>query len=417
MKPKMQLAPGSYVSDAFRAEINAWMLDFFGYEEEEKEHVFDDANIVTTREPIKKASNKVARTKRARRTQLPPDMESFTALLAGLDDSFYSLQVPAITGSFLTRREITAIKKLGIYIPVPATIEFMNAPSIANDIGRPMIASALLYGRKAERGFNEGMGKNDWMLPRFTYAIKGVRLPESVEATKGVPYQFGVCFELKHDEAGKDMKPKMWWAWCWLVIKPDGSLRIPHEKRRVTTVIKAAHKGKNKAPRLAVTNTAWCMPSLAVAETGVEQSMHEQYMLSTFRQLLTWWAHREQKWSVGVRRDGHRVTFGIAKEHTASYFADRDTVVNVNGKPKKIVHFVNEHTRVSGSVVKAHVRGLREFDWRGYSCAVTAPDLKGAIFTNFLLDPLLIDRKDKTEDFIEIDAIAERLATLEDTVN
>jgi hypothetical protein len=52
-----------------------------------------------------------------------------------------------------------------------------------------------------------------------------------------------------------------------------------------------------------------------------------------------------------------------------------------------------------------------------YSCVVTAPDLRGAIFTNFLLDPLLIDRKDKTEDFIELDAIADRLATLEDTVN
>ena len=31
--PKMQLAPGDYITKEFRAEIDAWLIDFFGYNE------------------------------------------------------------------------------------------------------------------------------------------------------------------------------------------------------------------------------------------------------------------------------------------------------------------------------------------------------------------------------------------------
>lgn len=106
--------------------------------------------------------------------------------------------------------------------------------------------------------------------------------------------------------------------------------------------------------------------------------------------------------------------FSIAPEHTSAYFADRDTVVSVDGKPKKIIHFVRSHVRVNGSEVKAHVRGLREFDWKGYHCAVTAPNLNGAIYTGAALTPVEIDEDDPTEGYLSTLELADLLATMED---
>ena len=104
----------------------------------------------------------------------------------------------------------------------------------------------------------------------------------------------------------------------------------------------------------------------------------------------------------------------VAREHTSAYFADRDTVVNVDGKPRKIIHFVREHQRAGGAVVKAHVRGLREFDWKGYHCVVTAPMLKGNLFTQMPIAPIEVDGEIDGDDFVATDAMAEMMAELED---
>jgi hypothetical protein len=158
----------------------------------------------------------------------------------------------------------------------------------------------------------------------------------------------------------------------------------------------------------------WCLPSIAIAEENRDQTEHEQFLKSMFRQLLLWWKRREDHWSVGVRKDGHRVTFSVAKEHTSAYFVDRDTVVNVNGKPRKIIHFVREHRRSNGSVVKSHIRGLREFEWKGYHCVVTAPGLNGRLLTNLTLEPVDVDPNKPPEEYMETDALAVTMANAED---
>ena len=49
MKPRMQLSDDCPVTPAFRSEINSWMLEFFGYEQDERDEPattrrLDDAN-------------------------------------------------------------------------------------------------------------------------------------------------------------------------------------------------------------------------------------------------------------------------------------------------------------------------------------------------------------------------------------
>jgi hypothetical protein len=64
--------------------------------------------------------------------------------------------------------------------------------------------------------------------------------------------------------------------------------------------------------------------------------------------------------------------------------------------------------------VHEHIRGLREFDWRGYSCAVTAP--KFHRFNLHQFDVPAIDelqaRRDR--DLVGVDVFAGELAELED---
>lgn len=411
MKPKMQLSADVMVSDQFRAEMNAWMIDFFGYEDDEQPVVIPPivvnisipktAPITTPKKAVRKPKSK---------TQVQPDMETFGALLDGLEDSFSTMIVPEITGSWLAKRDVNAIKKMGVYIPTPFELEYHKNPEIPSGTKLPAIASSFFVPKKDDR---EG-----FFSPRFAFCIKGAKLPEHVEATKGTPYQFGLCFEITRTEKGDQMLPKTFWSWCWMVVRPDGSIRIPHEMRRVTNTV--VHRRnipgfKGRGSHHSTINTRkWTLPSIAIAEAGRDQSAHEQFMACTFRQLIVWWGKRQSQWSVGVRKDGNRVTFSIAPEHTSAYFADRDTVVNVDGKPKKIIHFVRQHTRITGSEVKAHVRGLREFDWKGYHCVVTAPYLKGAIFTDFPLDPILIDKREIKDGYMQTIDLAVHLSDLED---
>ena len=411
MKPKMQMGPGEYITQEFRAEMDKWLIDFFGYEDEEPQPVgpvYQDANLQIKEKP--KPKNKTPRTK-VKRTQKEPDTETFTGLLDGLEDCFYSMQVPIIHGSWLEKKDVSAIKKMGIYVPTPMEIEFKKQPTIDSDVPLVSIASAYLIPKKYDT--------KEEMHPRFAFCIKNKRLPESVEMICGTPYQFGLCVELTSTEAGKEMKPKTFWFWCWIVVTPTGEIRIPNEMQQVFVSIthkrkKSGFKGVRGARQSTAHLRKWCLPSLAIAEENRDQTAHEKLLKSTFRQLLLWWKRREDQWSVGVRKDGHRVTFSVAKEHTSAYFADRDTVVNVDGKPRKIIHFVREHRRSSGSVVKSHVRGLREFDWKGYHCVVTAPGFNGRLLTNITLEPVDVDLHTPPEKYMETEALAITMANAED---
>ena len=65
--------------------------------------------------------------------------------------------------------------------------------------------------------------------------------------------------------------------------------------------------------------------------------------------------------------------FSVNVLRTPYFFKDRDLCVNVRGKKKKIFHIVRTHIRKTGSVVRTHFRGMREFNWNGYKIRITVP--------------------------------------------
>jgi hypothetical protein len=250
--------------------------------------------------------------------------------------------------------------------------------------------------------------------PRFAFAIKSPRLPENCEQIAGTPYRFGVSVQLSEEEDKPDGPPRLMWLYAYVVVDKLGQVRIPYELRPVVNSIthRRSHPGCGK--RSNFTSKQWVKPRLFVAERSKEQEEYQKFMSCLFKQLIVWWATRDERWSVGVRKDGHRVTFSIQPEHTSAYFADREKTIAVNGTAKKIIHYVQKHQRANGSVVRAHVRGVREFDWRGYGCAVTAPKLNGMLGTLCSIEPIEEDGEIDYLKTIDTLSAATMLADAED---
>lgn len=339
---------------------------------------------------------------RRKKTQETPDSETFAELLENLDDTFSSMRIPELKGNWLPKHDIRALHRLGIFVASPWLLEMVKEPSIPADVNLVTMASCMTFPSKYDEG--------DKVHARFTFAIREPKLPLNVERVAGTPYRFGFCVQL-NDNGKATGAPRLFWLWAWIVVTPDRRIVVPHELRQVVHHLNH-HRIVNGSRRGSFIHRQWMMPTAMKADQAERQQDYQHFMLCTFRQLLIWWHNRTSSWSVGVRKDNKRATFVIAPEHTAAYFADREKTVTEGGKTRKIIHYVREHTRVNGSTVKAHVRGLREFDWRGYHCHVTAPKLNGAILTSCPVPPAV--RGEPTDGYLDSEELAAKLADAED---
>lgn len=350
-------------------------------------------------------SSPVPRPKRTA-TQTKPDAETLSDLLDGLEDSFQSLVIPEIKRNWLTKSDVRAIHKIGIYIPSPWFMENPENPSIPAGMQLPMAASALMIQSSGDT--------DEWLHPRFAFLLKESKLPHTVEQVRGIPFKFGYCVQLRPTEKRDEKESGMFWMWAWVVVTPDRRIVIPSELRTITRQIFHGKKSGSRGVDY-VHMRQWQRPQLIQPHDGHTTQHLQNILILMFRQLVVWWMTREERWSVSVRREAKRITFSIAKEHTAAYFADRDKQVTADGQTKKIVHYVRAHTRANGSHVKEHVRGLREFQWRNFECKVVAPRLSGALFTDAPLSPIDVPESMlKTSKDLTTEQAAELLANVED---
>jgi len=329
-----------------------------------------------------------------------PNVQTLASLLDGLDESFRTMSIPAIKGAWMTKREIAALYKLGVYVNPGWQLERISALENFDQADLPTIASAYL--------FNKAMDNERYVHPRFMFAMKQPRLPTGVENIRGIPYRFGACYEIKEGDSSR-----MFWMWAWVSVDPKGEVHLLHEIRNIPGQIVHRRSCAGRSRVSSVNNKLRVIPALVTDLDGATDT-NAELMRNFFCSLMLWWQSRKDRWSVGVKKDGHRVTFSISQDDTVSFFADRGKQVTVDGKTRPIIHYVNEHTRVNGSVVKAHVRGLSNFEWKGYSCSVTAPKMRGRVFTNFPMPPIELPRGEKSTNYIELDDLAEKLAKHED---
>ena len=91
-------------------------------------------------------------------------------------------------------------------------------------------------------------------------------------------------------------------------------------------------------------------------------------------------------------------------------------VKTITGQNKKIIHYVREHERYYGdkkTIVKAHIRGLNEFTWKGYQCLVTAPEFQTLVTSQFDVGAE-VDVEKITKDYISTSQVGAWLAEEEE---
>lgn len=98
------------------------------------------------------------------------------------------------------------------------------------------------------------------------------------------------------------------------------------------------------------------------------------------KQVFCWAYSSYREASMDVRvaafKGGVNAVFSVDLLRVPYFFNDRERVVGVDGKTRKIFHIVRPHKRVTGkkqTYVKSHFRGLRSFCWNGYMVNVSMP--------------------------------------------
>lgn len=100
---------------------------------------------------------------------------------------------------------------------------------------------------------------------------------------------------------------------------------------------------------------------------------------------------RRVGFQVRVAKAGRYAVFNVDETAGPKFFSDRDVQVNENGRAKKIFHYVAGYQKTCGGMVKGHTKGLREFEWNGYSVHIGKPDFDFANPEDFTAPAVLVE--------------------------
>lgn len=340
-------------------------------------------------------------------------------LLDRLDETFRALQIAKLPHTYnITPADLRAgLRRMGPFVFPGDSLPWHYDQRV--DVAQVKKWSTMIFVASAEGG---GGGDEETMLPDFFYAFRYDKFGSHVERAPGdLCYECGAAYR----EVNNPGSSKLYWssypAW---IDSHTGEVKVTRLLNYEYIQVKGA-RGRSPRDRQSYTRKSWQIPELARSLTmkgesdrGVEHRMHvlEQMTALTFNV----WMQRNHVWSVGVRKDKERATFGVPQEQVKHYFRDRGrTALAENGRLRPIIHHVIDHDRhyLSGKVahVKEHLRGLREFNWRGYECAVSAPTW------HMLSSDFDLVGRDAPDDspilppgWIGVDGIGSRLARAED---
>jgi hypothetical protein len=320
-------------------------------------------------------------------------------LLDSLDTTFASLTRTASPGSFTNAELRTGLRNLGPYVP-------LNGRELLAGV-RLEITDATKFSTLMFVARNMGEHNNEeWLYPDFVYASRLKKLPWDVQPLPGISYECGL--------AVRASAKKLWWVGFYVTIDPiTGAVSACHQLLQDRVTIKNGE----------YTRKRWGVSPYAAAEWGKNDDERNEALANIFANLFRFWHEKDSMWSVSVRKGGKRVTFCVPQDETKTYFSDRDkTALTSAGKRRPIMHFVNEHQRVVDdgklATVRSHIRGLRRFDWKGYECAITAPQFHRFNSLSFDLAPRLMedmDEEDRAQKLITADRLGRIIADAEDS--
>lgn len=346
------------------------------------------------------------RAKRAKKekSEIP---QTLAELLDGIEDSFDALRLPDSRLSMIHKRDMGALRITGVHVPSPWVLEFdKDENKVTVDLagGLPNTICIGTHGKSYVEN------DSDRIPPRLFFAIKQSKLPANVTACPGTPYIFGTGFALGDHK--NDSQDKLAWLAMIGTIDKNGVIHFCEELRTKKILIPVTRSSDRKryGKIREIPCREWSQPQyFQIQDRPLDQV--RAFQKNIIRGAFKWWSGRAERWSVAVLKDRKRVTFGVDWPDTKRYFADRNKEIKAaDGRAKKIIHHVREHSRMNAngkvSMVKEHIRGIRDFYWNGYRCIVTAPQFHtNGVLATSQFDVAPIDTEDLSSDVGYLDQI------------
>lgn len=330
--------------------------------------------------------------------------QDFSDLLDRLEHTFNNVKLPTMNASWLAKDSIIGLKKLGAHVPNPLLVHWDNERKVV-DVTKPLPA-IMCISQSSEQTVNT----KKRFYAKFIFAIKLKKLPWCVSKAMGVPYQFGMSF---------DVDGKLFWVNMYITVnRKTGVISFCDELKTTAHTVQAKSSSSRRANGKSTVfyTKAWGPAEYLEDE---QRSIDECKIIAQnfFVASHEWWSERDNRWNVVVKKNGERVTFGVNNDQTPYYFKDRDKSIRTpTGQAKKIVHYVKEHERKYGdktTTVKEHIRGLQEFEWAGYQCTVISPKLQAKTAAAFTA-PAIDDEDDDTSNIIYLSKLGKVLADSEE---
>lgn len=133
-------------------------------------------------------------------------------------------------------------------------------------------------------------------------------------------------------------------------------------------------RGKDKGSLYWVPRRAWGIDKFFKNWAGEHQKDVEEFLTQIFIEAANvQMAAANSFIQVRVRKKSLAALFSVNIVRTPYFFQDREAVIDPRGHKKRIFHIVRTHIRASGSAVRTHFRGLRNFSWGGYEISISVP--------------------------------------------
>lgn len=317
-------------------------------------------------------------------------------ILETVDGAFECYRLPTMRDSWLSKQSQIGLRKLGAHIPdqwqLKSDLESGSLPPV-NEIPTLMMI-----------GLGRAEKDENFFRPAFVFSVKHERLPWNVSRNPGVPFQFGYAFRV--DERRGSNNDRLWWSYFWLTVDGD-RIHICDDLRQEKVVVKGS---------LAYSRKKWGAPILVSSDEFHSEQQRKKFACLMFANTARWWHGRDTRWNVVVKKSAERVTFSVSPDKTRYFFADRDKSARArDGSAKKIIHIARAHQRQVGNRtvnVREHIRGLREFDWRGYHILVTCPKFTAPTAAAFT--PAAYEGEIEDPSGVDISRVGKLLAELEE---
>jgi hypothetical protein len=207
-------------------------------------------------------------------------------------------------------------------------------------------------------------GKKLW-IPRFLSFAKYAKQPHCIEPTHdGDIYRVTIHWDKEKD----DTNARQDFA---VFVSRDGSI-VKALKVLKTEIVHI--RGKRGRPNSNIPRTGFRIPECYDSWAKDHNVTTERFLVDLFCQSMDAYVNANASMvRIAVLKDDLTAVFGVDVERLPYFFRDRDRVVGLDGKLKRIFHYVRPHTRSDGSIVGSHFRGCPDFKLGPYEVRISVP--------------------------------------------